>query len=121
MPSKPQIIYSDGRPAFVVLPVQDYLDLSPEAESWLSDEEAFDLARDDGTLIPHHVMSRIIDGENPVKVYREFRDMTQEQLAESANVSPGYISQVERGTRHLSAKLQMKLAGILRIESDDLE
>lgn len=117
----PQFIYdADGRPAFAVIPYGEYRTLMPEEA--LSDEELFDraVAEDDGDRLPHEFMARLVDGEPPLKVYREWRGMTQEALAEQAGVTPGYISQAERGARHLSRKLTATVAGILHIDAADL-
>ncbi|TCS59950.1 helix-turn-helix transcriptional regulator [Varunaivibrio sulfuroxidans] len=86
------------------------------------DIKAFDLAQaqDDGAHVPHNVVKRLIDGENPVKVYREWRDLTQEALAEKAGVSAGYVSQIERGTRRASRKKLLVIAEILGVAFDDL-
>jgi DNA-binding XRE family transcriptional regulator len=120
--NKPQIIYGPNGPAFVVLPVEDFLALSPQSETMLSDEQLYDLAkaRDDGAHVPHDVVKRLIEGENPLKVYREWRNMTQTDLAQKTNVSSGYISQVERGTRQLSRRKLATFAEALDINADDL-
>ncbi|OHC73803.1 MAG: hypothetical protein A3G18_00525 [Rhodospirillales bacterium RIFCSPLOWO2_12_FULL_58_28] len=120
--AKPQIIYGDNGPAFVVLPIAEYLARFPE--STLSDEALFDLAQaqnDGGERTPHDVVKRLIDGENPVKVYREWRAMTQEELALRTKVSSGYVSQIERGARHLSRKTRAIFAQALGVDADDLE
>ena len=118
---KPQIIYQDNEPAFVVIPYKDYMTHRPDEE--LSDEQLFHRARteDDGSRIPHDVVTRLIGGENPLKVYREWRDLNQDQLADSIGVSKGYVSQVERGVKNLSRKAQARAAEALRADYDDLE
>lgn len=121
--TRPQIIYDNDRPAFVVVPIEEYLTLNPDAKSLLTDEEMYDraVARDDGTRIPHEVVKRLAMGDNPVKVYREWRGMLQHDLAKTAGVSVGYISQVERGVRTLSRKMQVEFARILQVDYQDLE
>lgn len=121
--TKPQIIYDNGRPAFVVVPIDEYLAQNPDAKSLLTDEEIYDRAvsRDDGTRIPHEVVKRLALGESPVKVYREWRGLLQQELADKASVSVGYISQVERGVRTLSRKRQAEFSRILLVDYEDLE
>ncbi len=122
--SKTQIIYGDdGAPAFVVIPYSQFRQLGPKAEAALSDEELFDLAMADrsGPAVPYAVVSRLINGENPVKVYREWRDLTQAELATKTGVTSGYVSQVERGIRQLSRKAQVTFATALGINTDDLD
>jgi DNA-binding XRE family transcriptional regulator len=123
--SKAQIIYDDtGAPAFVVIPYARFRDLAPEAaEAALSDEALFDLAmhEDRGPAVPHEVMVRLIEGENPLKVYREWRGLTQADLAAKAGVSVGFVSQVERGARNLSRKARAAVASALGVLPDDLD
>ncbi|MFH1807019.1 MAG: helix-turn-helix domain-containing protein [Pseudomonadota bacterium] len=92
----------------------------PEASE---DAELIQLADEvkNDELIPVAVIARLVDGENPVKVYREFRDLTQPELAEKAGISTNYVSMIETGKKTASRKLQAKLAGILRVDYDDLD
>lgn len=117
--TKPQIIYQDDRPAFVVVPYAEWLGTITEEQA---DEMAFEqaLATDDGTRYPQDVINRLMEGEAPIRVYREFHELTQEQLAEKAGVTKVYIGQLERGERNMSAKLRAKIAVILNVDSDDL-
>ena len=41
----------------------------------------------------------LLDGESPVRIWREKRSMTQQALAEAAAIPAGYLSEIEsRGT-----------------------
>lgn len=66
------------------------------------------------------VVKRLVDGEPPLKVFREYRDMTKEALADAANVSTGYVSQIERGTRQPSKKALATFAAALDLDIEDL-
>jgi transcriptional regulator with XRE-family HTH domain len=46
---------------------------------------------------PHQTVKYIVNGSNPVKVYREYRKMTQEELAKKAGVSVSMIRKIENG------------------------
>jgi len=61
---KPQFIYQDGEPTFVVLPYAEWLATIDED---LADEIALQQARaaDDGTRYPQEVITRLMDGESP--------------------------------------------------------
>ena len=50
-------------------------------------------------LLPKAVVDRIANGENPVRVLREWRDVTQLYLSSKTDLSQGYISDVETGRR----------------------
>ena len=88
----------------------------------MTDEELFDAARteDDGELMPHAVVKRLVNGEPPLKVFREYRGMTQEALADAAKVSAGYVSQIERGARQPSQKALAAFAAALNLDIEDL-
>ncbi|HBS22434.1 DNA-binding XRE family transcriptional regulator [Thalassospira sp. MBR-102] len=113
-----------NKPVAVTMSFQTFRDIAPEmAESFLSDEELAELAigEDDGSRYPFELASRIIDGEHPLKVYREWRDMTQTELAEKVGVAGNYISMIERGKNLPSRKLQHALARVLDVDYDMLE
>jgi DNA-binding XRE family transcriptional regulator len=71
-------------------------------------------------LVPGDIVFAILDGENPVKVWREYRGMTQQQLAEAAGISASYLSQIESGKRTDSAEVLVAIAKALRLTVDDL-
>tara|TARA_A200000113_G_scaffold138347_1_gene124334 strand:- start:319 stop:663 length:345 start_codon:yes stop_codon:yes gene_type:complete len=111
---KPQfIIKKDGKRAFVVLSIEDYEELVDAAE--------IRAAKDEDTL-PHHIVKKlVIDEENPVKVLREYRGMTQGELAKAAGYSSNnYISMLENGQRVLNDKALKNIAAALNIDPDYL-
>jgi len=59
---------------------------------------------------------------NNIKFYRSIRDLTQEQLAELADLSVSYIKQLESGKvfKNVSLITLSKLACALNIETDKL-
>ena len=120
--TKIQIIYEGKRPAFAVVPYARWVDLRRRAEAAMTDEELFDAARAEGAgeRLPHDVVKRLVDGEPPLKVFREHRAMTQETLAKAANVSTGYLSQIERGARRPSKKALTAFAAALNLDIEDL-
>jgi hypothetical protein len=115
---KPQIINKDGKPAFVVLPIDDW----EHIKARLEDKEDAALARErlanPGEAIPHSVMKAIIAGAQPVKTIREWRGMSQAELARAADSGTVYISQIERRIRHASGKLRARMAAALRVDED---
>lgn len=79
------------------------------------------IATDGGVRIPGEIVSRLVDGQHPVRAYREYHNMTLEALGTQVGVTETYIDAVERGTHQLSKKLLMKIASVFKIETDDLE
>jgi len=56
----------------------------------------------------------------PAKVWREFRHMTQPQLADAAGISVSYLSQLETGKRKASTRVLVAIAKNLQVDVDDL-
>src|SRR6478672_642375 len=50
-------------------------------------------------LLPKQVVDRLGRGENPLRVLREWREVTQVNLAAKTNLSQGHISDIESGRR----------------------
>jgi hypothetical protein len=85
-----QVIKKGDKPEWAVLPYETYLQLVEKAEM-LQDIQDYDnakaaLARGDDELIPSEVVYAILDGENAIKVWREYRGLSQEEVAESAGI-----------------------------------
>ncbi len=120
---------TDDELATVLEHVGDWLSsdrhfLAPEAgEAREMDEDlaAYDAAKaSDEERFPAELADRLIAGESPLKVYREYRGMTQGALAKMAKTAAPYLSQIENGRRTGSVGLLHRLADALRIEIDDL-
>lgn len=117
---KAQIIYQGGKPAFAVIPWDDYVALGGDARS-MTDEEIFRAAEAaDEEIFPADVVNRLVAGESPIKVYREHRGLTQADLAKAVSSDRFYISQLETGPRTGSIKILKKIAAVLAVDLDDL-
>ncbi|MFQ6806521.1 MAG: helix-turn-helix domain-containing protein [Lachnospiraceae bacterium] len=53
--------------------------------------------------------------KNTIKYYRKMREMTQEELAEAADLSTSYISQLESGKKQAGRGGLERIAGALDI------
>jgi DNA-binding XRE family transcriptional regulator len=53
--------------------------------------------------------------ENPIKVLREYRGMTQRKLAEAADTDPMYVSQLETGRARGGLEALRKIARTLAV------
>ena len=119
--SKPQIITDDaGAPAFAVLPWPEYEALVAAAED-AEDRAAVlgvraRLASGAETLIPAEVVEALDAGDNPVRVFRRFRDLRQAALAEAAGIRQGYLSEIERGAKAPSLATARALARALEVD-----
>ena len=119
---KAQIIKRDGRPEYAVIPYQEYRRLLADAEM-LADVRDFDAARQalaagDEEAISSEVVDRLLDGEHPVRVWREYRGISAAELAKACGVTPAAISQIESGKRKSSVQLLQKIARALEVELD---
>lgn len=112
----------EGKPVRVVLDWADYVALKPEAaDMFLSDEELYDKAKaEGGEYFPEEVVDALLDGINPVKVYRKYRGLTQKQLADSIGKKQELISQIESGSRTGSIDTIKSIATALNVDIDDL-
>ncbi len=71
-------------------------------------------------LVPQPVVQRLLAGENPVLVWREYRKLTAESLAKKAGLSRAYVTQIETGARKGAARSLQALARALKVEIEDL-
>ena len=86
-----------------------------------SDEHLFDTARKEGEeSFPIDVADRLLVGENPIGVYRSYRNMTQQELAAEAGINTAYLSQIETGRRTGSTRTVAAIARALDVAVDDL-
>jgi DNA-binding XRE family transcriptional regulator len=71
-------------------------------------------------MLPIDMALRIMDGENAVRVWREYRDLTQRRLAMAAGIGAGYLNDIEKGRKPGSADALAKLAKALRTSVEAL-
>lgn len=120
----PQYIETPGGEQMVILPRKEYEQLCEAAED-TADVLAYDeakrrLAAGEDEMIPAEFADRILDGENPVRVWREYRGLSVKNLAEKADISGAYLSQIEGGSREGSISTMKALASALSLDLDDL-
>jgi len=118
-----QVIKRDGKPEWAVISYKTYLRLAEDAEM-LQDIRDYDKAKqaiaDGEELVPGEVTYAILDGENPIKVWREHRGFTQQQLADTAGISTPYLSQIESGKRKGTTDVLAAIAKTLDLSLDDI-
>jgi DNA-binding XRE family transcriptional regulator len=104
---------------FAVIPVKALQKLMEDAEM-LADVKAYDAAKarlDDGSdeLIPLEVTERRLKGEPALRIWREHRNLTQEQLAKKARVSRALIAAIETKRKTGSVGTWKKLGAALDV------
>ncbi len=119
-----QVIKRNDQPEWAVLPYEAYLQLLEDAEM-LQDIRDYDAAKsslkqDKEELIPAEITYAILDGENPIKVWREYRGFTQQQVAERVGISTSYLSQIETQKRTGTTEVLGAIAKALDVSLDDI-
>ena len=91
----------------------------------LADLQAYDramaaLAAGEDELIPSAFAAQLLDGESPLRVYRDLRGLTQGDLAARAGVNRVTVAEIETGRKQGSVAALRRLADALGIALDDL-
>lgn len=98
MKAQVKYIVEQNHRTHVVLPIADYealLEHVDRAEHAANDISMSTPKANGNGYIPTEVVQRIIDGEPPVRVWREYRELTVDELASAANVSKDLVIEVE--------------------------
>lgn len=94
----------DGKPAYVVIPYQDYIKAYKKPDN----------------LIPHDVVGRTIKGASPIRAWREYLGITQTEIAIKLNMSQSAYAQQENSPRIRKSSRQ-KIADALGINESQLD
>ncbi len=104
----------------VTITRHEYDRLRAAAEE-LEDIRAYDKAMaEPGESIAAEYVHRLIDGESPVRVFRDLRGITQVALASKSGVNRVQIANIEAGKKTGSVNTLKKLADALDVTVDDL-
>ena len=113
----------DGEALFVVVPAGDYEMLCRAADD-IEDLRAagatLALGSEGPAPVPAAVAHRIADGDNPVRVWREYRGMKAIELARAAAMSAPYLSEIETGKKDGTFRTMAAIARVLNVSLDDL-
>jgi ribosome-binding protein aMBF1 (putative translation factor) len=102
-----QMIKQAGKPAFVVIPYDDFIRFYPEAE------------KEDG--IPHEVVRNMVHNNiSRIRAWREHLGFTQKEIAGKIGVSQAALSQIESVGAKPRKPTLAKLAMALGVTSDQL-
>jgi len=105
-PTNIQYIEQNGKPAFVVIPYDEYI-------KWLPVEE---------DSIPHEVAELVIKKNmNLVKAWRTYLGKTQSEIAKKAGISQAALSQMEKTDNPLRNATLEKLAIAMGLSVEQLK
>lgn len=93
--------------------------LADPAEAEMSDDELLATTDTSGETFPLEVIEQLSRGVHPVKVYRQYRGLTQAELAARIGSAASYISQIEGG-RPCGRQTLDLLARALGVDMEDL-
>jgi DNA-binding XRE family transcriptional regulator len=115
-----QLLKKDGKPEFAVLPIMEYRNLIKRLEDLEDARDIREYRSNPGESFPPVIVNRLMDGVNPLKVFREHRGITLESLGAVCGVSAAALSQIENGKREPSVGLLKKLSEALQVDVDIL-
>jgi DNA-binding XRE family transcriptional regulator len=69
---------------------------------------------------PAEIAARLVAGETPLKVIRNWRGLSQAELGKKSGVNHIYLSQIERTNRKMGRKVAAKLAAVLGVTAEIL-
>jgi transcriptional regulator with XRE-family HTH domain len=119
--TKVQFIKTTGGEELAVLPKREYERLTARAAGedvgTVKIVHATRAAVAAGTevLLPKPIVDRLVGGENPIRVLREWREMIQAELAVAVGITQGYLSDLEAGNRKGPVALHQKFARALDV------
>jgi ribosome-binding protein aMBF1 (putative translation factor) len=124
--SNVQFIHTPGGDDLAVLPRNEYDRLIALAAEAQEDASASRVVRNSmralkegrDVVLPKSVADRLANGNNAVRVIREWRGMIQGELAVAVGISQNYLSEIETGRRKGPAELQKKFARALGVPLD---
>ncbi|WP_366656576.1 helix-turn-helix transcriptional regulator [Fodinicurvata sp. EGI_FJ10296] len=115
-----QRITTPSGETMVVLSLDEYERLSDAADVAAADQIRRDIDAGRDELVPSAIADRLIEGENPVRVWREHRGMTARALADAAGIGTAYLSEIETGRKDGSLSVLKAIAGALNVDLDDI-
>jgi hypothetical protein len=105
-----------------ILPRKEYEALAAEADEDIGAARLVARARKEiaagAPRIPKAIVDRIANGENALRVLREWRDVPQLYLSFKADIGQGYLSDLENGRRKGTAEVWKRIAKVLNVPLD---
>ena len=106
-----------------ILPADDYAQLQDAAEDSADIRAAIAAevrAQQGEEYVPTALIERIVAGEAPLRVWREYRGLSQEALGRTVGLSKMTISGIETARRDTNSRNWRRLATSLSVDVDDI-
>jgi DNA-binding XRE family transcriptional regulator len=101
---------SDGRIAISPSDFENILDILEFDKAKSANEETF----------PLEIVERLLEGESPLRVFREYRGYTQVQVSKKVGLTQATIAELEKGEQKGSIYTWKALASTLDVDIVDL-
>lgn len=70
--------------------------------------------------VPESLVDALVEGNHPIKVYRNYRQLTQQELAGRIGKSKLHIAKLEAGERTGTVDVLARIAEVLEVDLDQL-
>lgn len=117
-----QILEIAGR-KMAVLPVEEYeqlLEVAEDKADSLVAAEAEYRRQNGEEYLPAEMIDRILEGESALKVWRKYRGLTQQELADRASTTNATISRMEDGKQLGNLDVWRSTARVLDVSVEDI-
>lgn len=74
----------------------------------------------DQEAVPDSVVGQLLGGENPVRVWRQYRGVSLRSLADQARISPSGLSDIETGKSEGRPSVLQRIAAVLGVSLEEL-
>ena len=108
-----QIIEHNGKPLFVIVPYEEYKKLTEDKHIESEDKEV---------TFPHEVVEKsIIEDKGLIRAWREYKNISQEEMANRMGITQAAYSQMEKPKARLRIKTLEKIAAALEVDIEQLK
>ena len=105
-PIKHQVIEKDGQPLFVLVPYDEYV-------AWTDGDQQI--------TIPHAIVERhVLEGTSLVRAWREYKGVSQQEIAEQMEITQSAYSQMEKPEANLRPSTLARIAAVLGVLPEQL-
>lgn len=105
---------------FILVPEKYFEKLTDDSEM-LQDIRSYDLTKlKTREYYPAEIVKNFLAGENPIKLFRQYRKMTQDSLAKKSGITREFLSEIEHSKKQGSLRTIKKIAKALSVDVDEL-
>ena len=102
---------------YVLVPREQYNQFVEDAEMLRDIREFREAKTINEETYPGEVVNRLIlNEESPIRVYRDHRGFTQQQLADKCGIQRAYLAEIETGRKSGSVKTLKAIAAALDVD-----